>query len=134
MNSVKVLNQSLANYHAKACIAARSTRLKLARTLSLKWRLLRVLPNVWDLRVSLWLASRRLQRQLLKQSREYYRSEQVVANLGEVPRRESWFERGSRLSRRCKDFLVDIACRDLLFHYCAQRKKFRLVAIKWRFM
>ena len=134
MNSVKVLNQSLANYHAKACTAARYTKLRLAKTLSPKWKLLKVSLNILDLRVSLWLASKRLQRQLLKQSREYYRSEKVVADLGEVPRRESWFERGSRLSRRCKDFLVDIACSDLLFHYCAQRKKFRLVAIKWRFM
>ena len=133
MNSVKVLNQSLANYHAKACIAARSTRLKLARTLSLKWKLLKVLPNVWDLRVSLWLASRRLQKQLLKQSREYYLSEEVVADLGEEPRREGWYQRGSRLSSRCKDFLVDLACRDVLFHYCPQRKKSRMV-VKWRFM
>ena len=58
----------------------------------------------------------------------------MVAGVGEVPRRESWYERGGRLSRYYTDFLVGLACRDLLFHYCAQRKKFRLVAIKWRFM
>jgi hypothetical protein len=58
----------------------------------------------------------------------------VVAGVGEVARRESWYERGSRLSRYYTDFLVDLACSDLLFHYNPQRKKSRLVAIKWRFM
>lgn len=134
MNSVKVLNQSLANYHAKVYIAVRSTRLKLGRTLSLKWRLLKVLPTVLDLRVNLWLVSRKLQSQLLKQSRKYYQNEEMVAGVGEVTRRESWFERGSRLSSHYTDILVGVACRDVLFHYNSQRKKLRVVAIKWRFM
>lgn len=134
MNSVKVLNQSLANYHAKVYIAVRSTRLKLGRTLSLKWRLLKVLPTVLDLRVNLWLVSRKLQSQLLKQSRKYYQNEEMVAGVGEVARRESWFERGSRLSSHYTDILVGVACRDVLFHYNSQRKKLRVVAIKWRFM
>jgi len=112
----------------------RSTRLKLGRTLSLKWRLLKVLPTVLDLRVNLWLVSRKLQSQLLKQSRKYYQNEEMVAGVGEVARRESWFERGSRLSSHYTDILVGVACRDVLFHYNSQRKKLRVVAIKWRFM
>ena len=90
MNSVKVSNQLLANSHAKAYIAARSTKQKLERILLPKWKLLQILLIRLDLKVSLWLVSIKLQKQLLKQSKEYYQSEKMVAGVGKVAGRESY--------------------------------------------
>ena len=129
----KSIKSSSANFHAKACIAVRSTRQNLAKTQLLNLRSLKTSLRLLESRVTIWWVSRKLQKRLLKLSREYYLSEEMVENLGEESRRESWYQRGSRLSRNTADFLVDLACRDVLFHHSPQRKKSRMV-VRWRFM
>ena len=67
-------------------IDARSTKPKREKTPLRKSKLYPILLMRLESKLTIWLVSRRLRKLLLKQSREYYQSEKVVADLGKKSR------------------------------------------------